>query len=299
MREGFISTAGGRIWYGVCGEERPGTPLLVVHGGPGFLTMTDTVRDLADERPVWFYDQLGSGRSERAADPGYYSPERFVDELAAVRAALPLAEVYLLGFSWGTALICAYMLAKRPTGVKGLILSGPFLSTPRWDRDQRANIARMPAAVRAAIAAGEAAGDYGEAYQEAMLAYYRRHACTLDPWPDSLNGAFAQLSQEVYGTLWGPSEFTITGKLKGFDLTDRLGEIGEPVLLTCGDADEADPRTAKEFQLAFPRADLAVLPRASHLHQLEQPELYKRILRDFLDRTAGANPAWQRRGQQR
>lgn len=51
MREGFIPTAGGQVWYGVCGEDKPGTPLLVVHGDPGFLTMTDTVRDLADERP--------------------------------------------------------------------------------------------------------------------------------------------------------------------------------------------------------------------------------------------------------
>ena len=282
LREGYLSTAGGRIWYGVCGEGQPGTPLLVVHGGPGFLTMTDTVRDLADGRPVWFYDQLGSGRSDRAPDPGYYSLERFVDELAAVRAALPLAEVFLLGFSWGTALISSYMLAKRPPGVKGLILSGPFLSTPRWDRDQRAHIARMPAAVREAIAAGEAAGDYGGAYQEAMMAYYKRHVCTLAPWPDSLNEAFAQLSLEVYQTLWGPSEFTITGKLRDFDLTEDLGAIAEPVLLTCGDADEADPRTVKDYQLAFPRAALAVLPRASHLHQLEQPELYKAILRDFL-----------------
>jgi proline iminopeptidase len=244
--------------------------------------MTDTVRDLADERPVWFYDQLGGGRSDRAADPGYYSLERFVDELAAVRAALSLAEVWLLGFSWGTALICAYMLARRPAGVKGLILSGPLLSTPLWDRDQRAHIVRMPASARAAIEAGEAAGDYGEAYQEAMMAYYRRHVCVLNPWPDSLNEALARLSPEVYQSLWGPSEFTCTGKLKDLDLSGRLGEIAEPVLLTCGDADEADPRTVKAFQLAFPRAAMAVLPRASHLHQLERPELYKATLRDFL-----------------
>lgn len=284
LKEGFVSTAGGRIWYGVYGEDRPGVPLLVVHGGPGFLTMTDTVREMADERPVYFYDQLGSGGSDRAPDPEYYSPDRFVDELEAVRAALPLAEVFLMGFSWGTALICAYMLAKRPPGVKGLILSAPFLSTPRWDRDQRAHIARMPAAVRSAIEEGEAAGDYGEAYQAAMMAYYRRHVCVLDPWPASLEEAFGRLSAEVYHTLWGPSEFTITGKLKDFDLMDRLGAIAEPVLLTCGDADEADPATVRAYQLAFPRAAMAVLPWASHLHQIEQPDLYQRIVRDFLQR---------------
>jgi proline iminopeptidase len=82
--------------------------------------------------------------------------------------------------------------------------------------------------------------------------------------------------------MWGPSEFTITGKLKDFDLTERLAEIKQPVLLTCGDNDEAGVQTVKNFQESFSDARLAVIPRAAHLHQLERPEIFAAIIKDYL-----------------
>ena len=33
MREGFIATPNGKIWYSVYGEEQANTPLLAIHGG--------------------------------------------------------------------------------------------------------------------------------------------------------------------------------------------------------------------------------------------------------------------------
>ena len=152
MREGFVTTDAGRLWYAAYGEGKKGTPLLVMHGGPGFLSMTETVDQLADERPVYFYDQLGCGRSDRAKDNGWYSPERYVAELDVVRKALGLDEAVLMGFSWGAMLTCLYMLERKRTGakhggVKGLVLCGPYLSTPLWDADQRCHVddpARQP-----------------------------------------------------------------------------------------------------------------------------------------------------------
>ena len=282
MREGFIATPNGKIWYSVYGEEQANTPLLAIHGGPGFLSMTDGMEELWRDRPVYFYDQLGCGRSDRAADANFYSVENYVEELKTVRAALGLTEVVLMGFSWGCALTCSYLLAERPAGVRGVALCAPYLSTPAWDADQRQNIILLPPAIRAAIERGEAAGDYGDEYQTAMLAYYERHICALSPWPDSLQAAMGLMNEEVYQAMWGPSEFTITGKLKDFDLTLRLGEIPQPVLLTCGDRDEAGVKTVKDFQLAFPSARMAVIPQAAHLHQLERPAIFTAVVQDFL-----------------
>lgn len=282
LNEFFIETRGGKIWGCVFGKEKRGIPLLVVHGGPGFLTMTETVEDFAEDRPVYFYNQLGSYQSDKAADKAYYSLEYFVEELSEVRQKLNLKEVVLMGFSWGTALICSYLLQKKAKGVKGLILSGPILNSAMWGKDQRENIKRMPQEVQAAIEEGESRSDYGEAYESAMMAYYQKHVCRIDPWPESLNESFSKLNMEVYMTMWGPSEFTITGKLKDFDVMDRVSEIDIPVLLTCGDMDEASPKTCKDYQLAFNTASLAVIPNASHLHQVEQPEIYKLVVNQFL-----------------
>ncbi|MDK2951790.1 MAG: L-proline amide hydrolase [Kosmotogales bacterium] len=282
MEECYIQTPGGRIWSCVYGKKKEKTPLLVVHGGPGFLTMTDTIKDFSSERPVYFYDQLGSGKSDRAKDNNYYSLENFIDELDVVRERLGLNEVITMGFSWGTALICSYFLQKKPTGMKKLILSGPMLSSSMWKRDQRENIKKMPQNIREAIYEGERNSTYGEKYQEAMMEYYRKHVCRMDPWPDSLNVALSKMNEDVYHTMWGPSEFTITGKLKNYDIYNRLEQINVPVLLTCGDMDEAGVKTVKDYQTAFPEAFLAVIPNSAHMHQIEQPEIYKTVVKNFL-----------------
>ena len=144
MREGYVETVNGRIWYAAYGEQHRKTPVLVLHGGPGFLSMSDGLEELWAERPVYFYDQLGCGNSDRAANTDFYSVENYVAELAVVRAALKLDEVILMGFSWGCALACAYLTDRGPAGVKSVVLCAPYLSSPAWDADQRRNIALMP-----------------------------------------------------------------------------------------------------------------------------------------------------------
>ena len=282
MREGFINISGHKIWYSVYGEVEKGTPVLAIHGGPGFQTMPQVISDLASDRPVYFYDQLGCGKSDKASDKSDYSVKSYVAELSDIRRKLGLDPVYLMGFSWGTALACAYMLAEDPESVKGLVLCGPMLSTDRWDADQRAHIARLPENIRQSIEEGEKKADYGESYQTAMIEYYKKHVCKLDPWPDYLQQALSQLNMEVYQTMWGPSEFTITGSLKDFNLLPELHRINCPVLLICGDSDEAGVNTVNDYRMAFPDARMAVIPGASHLHHIEQPEIFKTVVNNFL-----------------
>jgi proline iminopeptidase len=284
VREGFIEVKDRKIWYSVYGENQKGVPLLVIHGGPGFVSMPQVVSDFAVERPVYFYDQLGCGGSDRADNNAFYTVDYYVNELAEVRRQLNLDNVYLMGFSWGTALACAYMVDRNPAGIKGLILCGPCLSAHRWYEDQQENIAEMSEDVRDAIENGEKTGDYGDSYQSAMMQYYYKHVCRLHPWPDYLNEAFARTNADVYNTMWGPSEFTITGTLKNFDLLPQLHKIEVPVLLTCGDNDEAGVKTVRDYRKAFPDASMAVIPDSSHMHHFEQPEIFKTIVNGFLQK---------------
>jgi proline-specific peptidase len=284
MREGFINLEAGKIWYSAYGEDKKRIPLLVLHGGPGFLSMPEVVKELSDKRPVYFYDQLGCGRSEKAADKSYYSVKNYVNELAQVRERLGLEKVYLIGFSWGTMLACSYLLAHKPKGIEGLILSGPLLSSQRWHRDQREHIDNLTAELKDIIQKAEETKNYGKQYESAVMQYYKKHVCRLDPWPQYLEEALSKLNMDVYLTMWGPSEFTITGTLKERDLLPELKKINQPVLLTCGDHDEAGVKTVKDYQMAFPNASLAVLPDSSHLHHLEKPELFLQIVDNFLEK---------------
>ena len=86
-REGHVAVPGGRVWFKVVGTG-PGTPLLVLHGGPGAPShYLDRLGRLGDERPVVFYDQLGCGRSDRPSDPNLWRVERFVAQLALLLAS--------------------------------------------------------------------------------------------------------------------------------------------------------------------------------------------------------------------
>ncbi len=102
--ESLLAVPGGRVWYRIVGSGRA-TPLLVLHGGPGASSIyLHSLEALADERPVVFYDQLGGGKSNRPDDPARWTTERFLAELAAVRAQLGLRRVHLIGHSWGATL---------------------------------------------------------------------------------------------------------------------------------------------------------------------------------------------------
>lgn len=284
---GMIDVEGGRVWYGVKGRGTR-TPLLVLHGGPGiphdYLANLD---QLGDERPVVFYDQLGCGLSDRPNDPSLWTRERFARELDAVRKALGLDEVILYGHSWGTILAVDYVSGlggMHPSGVRGLVLAGPALDIPRWMADSRVLIAKLPAETQAAIEEGERTGQTdSQAYQAAMGVFYARYVCRLDPWPDEVNHALETMGQEVYHTMNGPSEFTLTGTLKDARLVPQLERLRLPVLYVCGEFDEATPASTRYYSEHTPGSTFRVIPGASHLTNYDKPAETMAVLRGWMD----------------
>ncbi len=283
---GFVPVEGGRAWYEIHGTGDR-TPLLVLHGGPGI--PHDYLANLAllgDERPVVFYDQLGCGKSDRPDDPGLWTRERFARELAAVREALGLDEVVLFGHSWGTILAVDYLsglAGERPGGVRGAILAGPALSIPRWMADSRRLLLTLPPETSQTILEGERTGQTDtDAFKAATQTYYQRFVCLSDPWPPELEHAFGGMGAQVYMTMNGPTEFTITGPLKDVDVTGKLSALDLPLLFVCGEHDEATPESTRAYAALAPRAQVTVIPGAAHVANYDQPEAYMGALRDWL-----------------
>lgn len=284
---GTVPVEGGRVWYEVHGTGTR-TPLLVLHGGPGIPhDYLQNLELLGDERPVVFYDQLGCGRSERPDDPSLWTRERFAREVGAVRGALGLDEVVLYGHSWGALLAVDYLAGAgggaRPSGVRGAILAGPALSLPRWIADSRRLIATLPEEQAEAILAGERSGNTDtQAYHEATRAFYRRYLCRRDPWPPELERAFEGMGMQVYGTLNGPTEFTVTGPLKDVDVTPLLSGLHLPLLFVCGEYDEATPESTRAYAALAPDARVVVVEGAAHVANHDRPEAYMDALRAWL-----------------
>ena len=285
--EGYIEVPGGRVWYRSVGEGR--TPLLCLHGGPGFTHYDlEPLEALADRRQVIFYDQLGCGRSDRPEDVSLWTVDRFVEELAQVREALGLSRLHLFGSSWGGMLAMQYTLDRRPE-LESLILCGSPASMIRWVKDCDELLAAQPADVRRAIREHEEAGFTAcPEYQSAILGFYREHVCRLSPWPVGLERSFAEAGYSVYTTMNGPSEFTVTGTLKTWDIMDRLPEIQVPTLLVGGRHDECRPGHLEEMHRRIAGSRLVIIEDASHLCFAEQPDEFTGLVNSYLDsREAG------------
>jgi proline iminopeptidase len=219
--EGYVEVPGGKVFYTTMGSGDR-TPLLLLHGGPGGRSCGFSVlSELAADRRVIRYDQLGSGQSERPTDLNLWRTERFVDELHAVRTTLGFDELHLLGHSWGGTLATEYLLTKGQRGVHSVILSSPLISTPRWIADARRLRSTLPESVQSVLDRCEAVETADEPACQAANDVFEKHfvrgARILPAVPecDGVTGGDA-----VYRHMWGAAEFTATGVLRDHDRTE-------------------------------------------------------------------------------
>ena len=291
--EGFIPFRGYRTWYRIVGNgEEPGKlPLLVLHGGPGashdYLEPLEAMANTG--RRVIFYDQLGGGNSDHPHNPSMWTVELFVEELGAVRKALALDHLHILGQSWGGMLGMEYALTQ-PSRLASLTIADSPASMIQWVSEANRLRAQLPPEVQQTLLHHEQNGTTdSREYQDAMLVYYRRHVCRVDPWPDCVTRTFEKLAQypEVYNTMNGPSEFHVIGTLKTWDITNRLHEIKVPTLLLSGRYDEATPIIVEPIQRSIPGSEWIIFENSSHMPHVEETELYLQVLDRFLMHVEG------------
>ncbi len=284
-KEGTLPFKGYNTWYRIVGEsEAPGKlPLVCLHGGPGvghdYLEPLEAAAGTG--RRVIFYDQLGCGKSDQPDAPEMWTPELYVEEINVVRAALGLDRIHLLGQSWGGMLAMEYALTQ-PAGLASVTIASSPCSMTLWVSEANRLRDLLPADVQQTLLAHEAAEttDSPE-YLEAMMVFYKRHVCTLDPYPDYVNRTFANVGQ-VYLTMNGPSEFHVIGTLKDWDITARLPEIRVPTLITSGRYDEATPLIAETVQRGIPGSKWVIFEHSAHMSHAEEPERYIQVLDEFL-----------------
>jgi proline-specific peptidase len=279
-----VEVTGGSVWTARLGP-REGTPVLLLHGGPGAASdyMHPLAERLADHRPVVLYDQLGCGRSDHPDDTSLWTVDRSVAEVDQVRAALGLERCHLLGQSWGGWLAIEYM-ARGTRGVERLVLASTSAGIPEFMAGARGLIEELPEPHRTVLIELGAKGEYDHPdYQAAVDVFYHRHLCRADPWPDALLRSSAQMEgNQVYLTMNGPTEFDVIGRLREWDRTADLGRIDVPTLVTCGRYDEITPSCSETITRGIPNARMHVFERSAHCAHLEEPDDYARIVEAFL-----------------
>jgi proline iminopeptidase len=294
IQEGFVDADGVLIYYWIIGR---GQPLMIVHGGPGashdyFLPW---LVPLARTNRLIFIDERGSGKSERLEDATRYTVESMADDAEAVRQALGLGKISLLGHSYGGVVAQAYAF-KYQQNLTHLILGSTFHSTEAINKALADMKAKMPSEDREKLEAYEKAGlfDKGKAWQHgrypdeyAQLAwgpgyfpylYQRRPDPNYDPM-----GGNASTSWELYREMWGShGEFIVDGNLKSVEWADRLPSIKVPTLVMCGDHDESAPWIAQAMHEKIAGSKLFIFPESGHMTFVDQPSLFIKTVNDFV-----------------
>ncbi|HUX84643.1 MAG TPA: proline iminopeptidase-family hydrolase [Chitinophagaceae bacterium] len=293
IRQGFVDAHGVLIYFEEFGK---GSPLVILHGGPGashdyFLPW---LLPLARNNRLIFIDERGSGQSEKLDDPSGYTVDNMVQDVEDVRQELHLGKISLLGHSCGGVLAEAYAL-KYQDHLSHLILCSTFPSTSQMNEVFRRMKQNMDPRLRTRIDSMEKEGLYGHglpyehnrytnaymiaAWGEGYFPYlYQRRP---DPNYDPV--ASGQMSWDLYREMWGSDgEFVISGNLKSVEYVDRLPSIRVPTLITCGDHDECDPSLSREMHEKISGSKLVIFPQSGHMNFVDQPALFNKTIRDFL-----------------
>ena len=294
IQEGFVDSHGALIYYESVGR---GTPLMIVHGGPGashdyFLPY---LLPLMRTNRLVFIDERGSGKSSKLEDPRQYTIANMVEDIEAVRQALDLGKISLLGHSFGGVLVQAYAF-KYQKNLSHLILGSTFSSTVELNQALAKMKAEMTPQDRDRVNALEAAGLFGKGeiwehgrYPEeyAKLAWgkgyfpyvYQNHPDpNYDPLPSNTGTAW-----DVYREMWGSDgEFVVDGNLKEVEYVGQLSQIKVPTLIIVGDHDESDPRMSKEMHEKIAGSQLVILPNSGHMTFVDQPEQFLKAVREFI-----------------
>ena len=294
INEALVDNGGVILYVKTVGR---GPPLVVVHGGPGASHdyLLPSLYRLATSYRLVFIDERGSGRSPRLEDPKQYTVEKMADDVEAVRAALQLGKIALLGHSYGGVVVQAYAF-KYQANLSHLILASTFSSTRELNEALGRMKQAMPADRRARLEALEKAGLFGKGEiwehgrytdEYAKLAWGVGYFPALygarpEPNYDPVEGN-TKNSWELYREMWGShGEFVVDGNLKEVEWVDRLAEIKVPTLILVGDHDQSDPAMSREMNAKIAGSKLVVLPDSGHMTFVDQPELFIRAIRDFV-----------------
>jgi proline iminopeptidase len=289
-----VSTPAGeyRVWTKRIGNN-PELKVLLLHGGPGatheYLEACDSFLPAAGVE-YYYYDQLGSGRSDQPDDPTLWELDRFVDEVEQVRRALGLdrGNFVLYGQSWGGILATEYALHHQEH-LRGLVISNMMLSVPAYNAYAREVL--MPGMDQDALAeikAFEASGETeSPRYMELLYEqHYVHHVLRMpvDDWPDPAKRGFAHINPAIYVTMQGPSELGISAdaKLAHWDRTADLASIEVPTLVIGARYDTMDPAHMETMAGRLPHGRYLYCPSGSHLAMYDDQETYFTGLVEFL-----------------
>jgi len=254
----YLDRDGVRIYY----EERGvGPAVLLTHGYSASARMWKSQEPLSDSYHLIEWDMRGHDRSDSPGDPGLYSHDATIADMAAILDACGSQRAVIGGLSLGGFMSLAFNLA-RPERVIALMLfdTGPGYSKDAARAEWNAMSERMARALeqRGVEAVASVAGSAMVPHRSAQgLAHAAR-------------GILAQKDGRVI---------------------ESLPLIRVPVLVLAGEHDQQFIPSVEYMAAKIPGAQKVILEGAGHAANIDRPDAFNAAVRSFLDRVTGLDRA--------
>jgi pimeloyl-ACP methyl ester carboxylesterase len=253
-------------------ESGDGPPVLFVHEFAGdHRSWEPQVRALSRRYRCIVYAARGYPPSDVPQDEAAYSQARAVEDIVAVLDGLDVDRAHVVGSSMG-GFATLHLGLRHPDRARSLVVSGVgYGAQPEKQqgfREESGVIADAFAAEGAAgVAERYAVGPARVQFQNKDPRGWAEFAARLAEH-DSVGSAFTMRGVQA-------------ARPSLYDLTDELGALALPTLLDAGDEDEGCLEPILMLKRTIPAAGLALLPKTGHTCNLEEPELFTRLLERF------------------
>jgi len=254
-------------------ETGAGSPLIFVHEFAGDLESWEPqLRAFARFYRCIAFNARGYPPSDIPEDVGKYSQARAADDIAAVLKHLGIAQAHVVGLSMGGFATLHFGL-RHPAMARSLTICGCGYGAKPETRDIFRKESEELAALFDREGSAKATARY--AAGSARLQLQNKNPRGWQVFADRLAKHSAKGSAN---TLRGVQ----ASRPSLYDLADDMKKITAPTLIVAGDEDEPCLEPGLLMKRSIPASGLVVLPKTGHILNLEDSELFNRILRDFL-----------------
>ena len=271
-----------------------GPIVLLLHGFTRDARAWQPVLPALDAYRVVRVDLIGHGKSDAPDDASRYTMEHAVEDLQALLHHLSVEQYALIGYSLGGR-VALHLACAAPEQLWGLVIESasagiedPAQRAARVESDEALaqSLFNLPSRQEGAGPGLRLATDGLEAFVDTWQA---------QPLFASQSSLPAEVLSEQRRQRLENSPTGLANSLRGMGagaqdyILDRLSVIDAPAFFLAGALDTRYAALAPVLAGQVPGARHCIIENAGHTSHLEQPEVWSRLVRDFLNKHDGTS----------
>ena len=254
-------------------EVGAGVPIVFVHEFAADHRSWETqMRHFGQRYRCITYSARGYPPSDIPERPASYSQNRATDDIAAVMDHLKIDKAHVVGLSMG-GFASLHFGFRHPTRARSLVVAGVGYGA---EKDQQAKFkGEVQVVAKSLLSEGMEAFAAKYAYGPTRVQFENK-----DP------RGFAQFKKELgeHSALGSANtQIGCQGERPSlYDLVDQMRAMTVPTLVLTGDEDWPCLAPSMMMKREIPSAALAVMPNCGHTINLEDPDMFNRIVGEFI-----------------